>query len=63
MMIMVPYSTYPYATVYRNKTPKKEWDLAEQSERSACVPKVASSSFSGGSESTFRSDLTLKRGC
>jgi hypothetical protein len=35
-------------------------DLAERSERCACVPKVASSIRpSDGSESTFRSDLPL----
>jgi hypothetical protein len=34
-------------------------DLAEWSERCACVPKVAGSSPTGGSESTFRSDWLL----
>jgi hypothetical protein len=33
--------------------------LAKRSEKCACVPKVAGSSPSEGSESTFRSDLLL----
>jgi hypothetical protein len=37
----------------------KWWNLAERSERCASVPKVADSNPSGGSESTFRSDLLL----
>jgi hypothetical protein len=36
-----------------------EWDLAERSERCASFPKVTGSNPSGGSESTFRSDLLL----
>jgi hypothetical protein len=35
------------------------WDMAEWSERCACMPNVAGLSPSGGSESTFRSDLLL----
>jgi hypothetical protein len=35
------------------------WDFAVWSERCASVPKVAGSNPSGGSESTFRSDLLL----
>jgi hypothetical protein len=35
------------------------WDLAEWSVRCASVPKVAGSNPSGGSESTFHSDLLL----
>jgi hypothetical protein len=36
------------------------WDLAEWSERCACLPKVAGLSPSSGSKSTFRSNFLLR---
>jgi hypothetical protein len=39
------------------------WDLAEWSERCACIPKITGSNSSGSRELTFRSDLLLTARC